>query len=301
MAAYPHLAIQVNPLFIYIFFWMCRKGCFNSVTVDYPHEGHLDLLKGFSLTAPKPIAHHDISDWLRDAIRGGTFKPGDTIPSEAELCVKFDAARGTVRQAVATLRAEGLVSSGQGRRSRVLEQFPSQSFDDNISFSQWCHSSGITPGQKTQFVTRTFAGEELAEDFGIQADDPVVSVFRLRLMDGAPAMVERLNYPLEFGQHVLSFDPDSGSIYQRLIDCGVDIDYAIRTIDAMGATPEDAKLLQVPEGTPLLRVRRRAFTSSGKPIESSDDRYLFDKARFTVTSSRSNPVPMSMVSSPRTQ
>lgn len=241
--------------------------------------------------------HHDIAAWLREAIRNGVFEPGDPIPSEAELCTQFDSARGTVRQAIATLRSEGLLSSGQGRRSRVLEQIPSQSFDGVISFSQWCRSSGIRPGQRTQTVTRTFAGEELAEDFGIAASDPVVSVYRLRLMDDVPAMVERLNYPFDVGRHVMSFDPDSGSIYDHLIECGVDIDHAIRTIDAMGATAEDAQLLGVSEGTPLLRVRRRAFTSDGKPIESSDDRYLFDKARFTVTTSRSNPVPLSMVSS----
>lgn len=249
------------------------------------------------MSAPGQTTHHDIAAWLRNEIRNGSYKPGDPIPSESQLCTQFDTARGTVRQAIASLRAEGLISSGQGRRSRVLEQFPSQSFDGVISFSQWCRASGITPGQRTQSVTRTFAGVELAEDFGIAADDPVVSVYRLRLMDEVPAMVERLNYPIEVGRHVMSFDPDSGSIYDHLIECGVDIDHAIRTIDAMGATTEDAKLLGVATGTPLLRVRRRAFTSDGKPIESSDDRYLFDKARFTVTSSRSNPINFSMVSS----
>nr|VDG63090.1 GentR family transcriptional regulator [Streptococcus thermophilus] len=248
------------------------------------------------MAAPKQATHQDIAAWLRESIRNGTYKAGDTIPSESELCAKFNSARGTVRQAVSLLRTEGLISSGQGRRSRVLAEFPSQSFDGVVSYSQWCRASGITPGQKTQSVTRTFAGEAFAEDFGIEPTDPIVQVFRLRLMDGVPAMVERLTYPFEIGRLVLQFDPDSGSIYDHLIESGVDIDTALRTIDAMGAPKEDADLLQVPEGTPLLRVRRKAFTSTGRPIESSDDRYLFDKARFAVTTSRSNPIPLSMLS-----
>ncbi|AWB84488.1 GntR family transcriptional regulator [Corynebacterium liangguodongii] len=251
------------------------------------------------MSAAHPVTHHDIAMFLREKIRSGALQPGDAIPSEATLCAQFGSARGTVRQAVATLRAEGVISSGQGRRSRVVQRIASQSFDDVVSFSQWCRSNGIEPGQRTQSVTRGFAGAQLAEDFHIGQDDPVVSVHRLRLMDGAPAMVERLNYPLHVGKHVLSFDPDTGSIYEQLIANGVDIDHALRVIDAIEAPEEDATLLGVTPGTPLLRVRRKAFTASGSPIESSDDRYLFTKASFAVTSSRSNPQNVSMVSTPR--
>lgn len=240
--------------------------------------------------------YEEIAAHLRSAIREGSYSPGDALPSEAELRRQFGTSRGTVRQAMSLLRNEGLVSSGQGRRSRVLDTVPTQPFDGVISFSQWCHNSGITPGQQTQWVTRRPADAALAAALDLPARAPVVSVFRLRLMDGEPAMVERLNYPLETGQHVLSFDPDSGSIYQRLIDSGVDIHYATRTIDAVGADAEDAALLEVPAGTPLLRVRRRAFTSGGTPIESSDDRYLPDRASFTLNSTRNTPTALAMIS-----
>ncbi|HJD78179.1 MAG TPA: GntR family transcriptional regulator [Corynebacterium pollutisoli] len=240
--------------------------------------------------------YEEIAAHLRSAIREGRLTPGDPLPSESELCRQFSSARGTVRQAVGLLRTEGLISSGQGRRSRVLDTVPTQSFDNIFSFSQWCTNSGIVPGQETQWVTKKPADAALAAALDIGDRDPVVSVFRLRLMDGEPAMVERLNYPWEFGRHVLSFDTDSGSIYQHLMDSGVDIDTATRTIDSIGATAEDAELLRVPEGTPLLRVRRRAFTTDGTPIESSDDRYLHTKASFTLNSTRNSPSGLSMIS-----
>lgn len=240
--------------------------------------------------------HQEIAAHLRKRIRSGELAPGAAIPSESELCQQFDCARGTIRQAIATLRNEGLVSSGQGRRTRVLDTVPTQSFDGVISFSQWCHNSGIEPGQRTQWVTRHPADPELAAHLELGDNEQVVSVYRLRLMDGEPAMVERLNYPLEVGKHVLTFDTDSGSIYHRLISSGVDISYATRTIDAVPADPEDAALLQVEVGTPLLRVRRRAFTLDGVPVEASDDRYLSNMANFTLTTIRGNPSPISLVS-----
>lgn len=233
---------------------------------------------------------------LRQLIKNGTLAPGAAVPSEAELCRQFDCARGTVRQAITALRNEGLVSSGQGRRTRVLDTVPTQSFDGVVSFSQWCHSSGIEPGQQTQYVMRQPASAQLATQLELQPGSQVVSVYRLRLMDGAPAMVERLNYPLEVGKHILTFDPDSGSIYERLLESGVDISYATRTIDAIPAEKDDAELLGVEPGTPLLRVRRRAYTLDGTPVEASDDRYIGTMANFTLTATRGNPAPASMVS-----
>ncbi len=244
----------------------------------------------------QPQRYAEIAAYLRSQITSGELSPGDELPSEKELCRQFDTARGTVRQAVAVLRQEGMVSSGQGRRSRVLDTVPTQSFEDNLSFTQWCTASGVQPGQQTQWVTRQKADAHMAMLLDQPQDATIVSVLRLRLMDGAPAMVERLNYPLEVGIHVLTFDTDSGSIYQRLRDCGVDIDSATRTIDAVPAESTDAELLGVPEGTPLLRVRRRAFAPDGKTLEASDDRYLFDRASVTITSTRATPSSLTLVS-----
>ncbi|AGN19816.1 hypothetical protein J433_14432 [Corynebacterium glutamicum MT] len=248
------------------------------------------------MPATTPQHHETIANALRKSIRDREFKTGDSIPSEAELCRRFNTSRGPVRQAIATLRAEGLLSSSRGRRSVVLDNVPTQSFDGVISFSQWCKNSGIEPGQITQRVTRQPADAKLAASLEIAPGDPVVSVYRLRLMDNEPAMIERLNYPLQFGKIVLAFDTDSGSIYQELIDQGVDINNATRTIDAIAAVAEDAKLLGVPEGSPLLRVRRRAFTVDGTPIESSEDCYLPAKASFTLNTAREQPSPLTMVS-----
>lgn len=238
--------------------------------------------------------HQEIASQLRKAIRDGSLPPGAAIPSEAELVREFGVARGTIRQAIATLRTEGLVSSGQGRRTRVLDTVPTLSFDEAISFTQWCQNSGVEPGQRTQWVTRRPAGPELAAHLEIASSDQIVSVLRLRLMDDEPAMVERLNYPLDVGTHILTFDTDSGSIYRHLLDVGVDIAYATRTIDAVPASEEDAKLLKVNSGVPLLRVRRRAFTLAGRPIEASDDRYLASMASFSVTTARGSASPVAL-------
>lgn len=110
---------------------------------------------------------------LRKQIENGSLPPGAAIPSEAELCQQFDCARGTIRQAITALRNEGLVSSGQGRRTRVLDTVPTQYFDAVLSFTQWCHASGIEPGQQTQYVMRRLADAELAALLEIPEGTPI--------------------------------------------------------------------------------------------------------------------------------
>lgn len=236
-----------------------------------------------------------IVTYLRREIASGHLGPGQSVPSESELCARFETSRGPVRQALGILRDEGLISSGRGRRSVVLETVPVQPFDVALSFTQWCREVGMEPGQRTESMTRSWATRAQADSLEIDPGDPVVQLLRLRSADGVPIMLERLCYPYEVGRHVLSFDPDSGSVYERLMASGVDIHHATRILDAVGADEDDSRLLGVDPGAPLMRLRRRAFTIDGRPIEWSDDRYLPRHAQFASTAVRGAANGLSML------
>ena len=87
--------------------------------------------------------HKKIADYLRGLIKDESIKAGDFLPSEAELCEKFNSSRGPVRQAIASLRAEGLVSSGRGRRSVVLGSFTGENFEVTVRHSDEPDLAGI--------------------------------------------------------------------------------------------------------------------------------------------------------------
>jgi len=55
-----------------------------------------------------------VSDQLRQAILAGDFQPGDKLPSEAGLTQRFDVSRTVIREAIASLRADGLVEARHG-------------------------------------------------------------------------------------------------------------------------------------------------------------------------------------------
>lgn len=59
-----------------------------------------------------------VYDTVRNKITVGDLRPGDRVPAELALARWFGYSRATVRRALTTLAAEGLISSGGGSRGR---------------------------------------------------------------------------------------------------------------------------------------------------------------------------------------
>lgn len=234
--------------------------------------------------------HRNVLAELRLRIVSGRYAIGDALPSEASLCAEFDVSRGTVRQALGVLRAEGLVGGGQGRPPVVRSRAVPQPFETFLSFSRWAHDQGRTPGQRTVEVARRGVSGVAADALGLEEGVPVVELLRLRLLDGEPAMIERGTFVEDVGRFIFAFDPDSGSIYDHLIAHGADLHAARHVIDAVAADETDADLLDVPAGTPLLRERRTTRDAGGRAVEYSEDRYLPELAAFTVDNTQDSSI-----------
>lgn len=226
--------------------------------------------------------HQRLTDEIRARITSGSWPEGFRVPSEAELCREFDASRGTVRQALSSLRNEGLILGGRGKQPTVGRAALSQPFTTFMSFTEWAGSIGRTPGQRTREIARRPASPDVANHLGIQPGDQVVEILRLRLLGDLPAMVERTSFVLDVGRLLFDFDTDSGSIFSYLKGEGVDLSRGRHTIDAVAADELDVELLGVGLGSPLLRERRVTSTLSGQPLEFSDDRYIPGLTNFTI-------------------
>lgn len=228
------------------------------------------------------VLHRDLADVLRARILSGEFAVGEALPSEAKLCAQFGTSRGTVRQALASLRAEGLIGGGRGAPPVVRSRQMAQSFDTLMSFTRWALMSGRTPGQRTAEITRMPAPADIADALHIDPGDPIVRLLRLRLLDGEPAMLERTHFPFDLAGFLLTADLDGNSVYATLTEHGLAPATATHVFDAVGADETDVNFLGISPGAPLLRERRHACLESGLILEYSDDRYRPDLVTFTV-------------------
>ncbi|KUN83694.1 GntR family transcriptional regulator [Streptomyces bungoensis] len=230
--------------------------------------------------------HEEIAEELRQAIDHEQYTVGARLPSEAELAARYGVSRGTVRQAVAALTAEGLIGSRQGARRVVLASRRSQSFAELRSFAQWARGMGRTASGTVISSERRRATAEDTVRLHLPDGAEVLYVLRVRGLDGERVLLERTVYADWIAPAVERIEPDCASVTQRLYeDTGLVFSYGEHLIDAVAAGTRDAELLGLRRGSPLLRVRRVTTTRTGRPVEWSDDRYRPGSVSFSVHNS----------------
>ena len=238
------------------------------------------------VTPDSGVAYRRVADQIRAAIGPGRpFPPGANLPSESELMKLHGVSRGTIRQTYAQLQHEGIISSRRGSRRVVVDGPRLQRFERLLSFSLWGRSIGEQPSARLiRLVKRPATGEEQRE-LGLPAEATVFHLLRLRLLSGRPTMVERASYPEDLGRIIADMNTDSVSITETLTEHGYLFARASHCIDALAASTEDATLLGVRRGSPLLRARRLTTDPAGRALEWSDDRYRADSVAFSIANS----------------
>ncbi|MFI9646835.1 GntR family transcriptional regulator [Streptomyces sp. NPDC052040] len=233
--------------------------------------------------------HEEIADALRRAIDREEYTVGSLLPTESDLAAHYGVSRGTVRQAVAALTAEGLIGSRQGARRVVLASRRSQSFAELRSFAQWARAMGREATGRVVAQGYRPATQEDAVRLHLPERTPVLHVLRVRGLDGEPVLLERTVYADWISPAAEAVEPDCPSVTQRLFEqTGLVFAYGEHLIDAVAAGAQDAELLGVRRAGPLLRVRRVTTTREGRPVEWSDDRYRSDAVSFSVHNSIGN-------------
>jgi GntR family transcriptional regulator len=230
--------------------------------------------------------HEHVAAVLRQRITRQEYQIGDSLPAESVLCAEFDVSRGPVRQALATLKNEGLIRVSRGKPAIVRSHDVRQTLDTFTPFTQWAERNGRTAGSRTLEVSRRRASETAAGALGLTPDDFVVEVLRVRLLDGEPAMIERSTFIDSVGSLLFEFDTDSGSITDYLTDRGVRFEAMEHVLDAVAAVDVDAENLHIERGSPLLRERRTSRDQHGVAFEYADDRYRPDVVAFSIVNAR---------------
>lgn len=213
--------------------------------------------------------YRQIKDFLIRSLQDGEWGPGDAIPSEGELALRFNVSQGTVRKAIDEMASENLLVRRQGKGTFVATH------DDPRSFYRFLR---LVPdsGKPTQAASDPFycaqveASPDVATVFGIKPGDPVVMVKRLLRFAGEPVVFDEIYLLAElFGNLTLEgLRRGERSLYSLFeADYGVRMIHAEEHLRAVAADQKSAELLGVACGEPLLLVERTAYTYGNKPVE----------------------------------
>lgn len=225
----------------------------------------------------------DVATGIRSSLNSGEYKPGDTLPTEAELAGQYRVSRDTVRRALGKLTQQGLLTPGRGRLGRQVRTSQPLTFfavksesTDRITerrakgVDAWVADAadqGRRAGQEIS-VAIDQASHEVATRLDIPEGDLVVVRRRLRTIDGVPHNLNDTYYPRDIAEGTPIMHP--ADVPQGTIALMRDLGYVQvqfrDDLETRMPAPDEAERLNVPPGVPVLVQYRTGYTTE-RPVK----------------------------------
>lgn len=241
-----------------------------------------DVLRRRRISAPRKFLYAHVSRQLRQRILDGVYAPGTRVPTEAEFVREFGVSAITIRRAMRDLTMEGLLIGRQGlgvfvadhqRIVRAVGTHLRASLADEI------RRSGAAAGVKAMSSVLVPAPHVVADRLGLRTGTVVYRHEKLLLADHEPIGFDVTYLPRKIGDPVR--EAISGEfIVDVLRDRGVAMDHIDYEFQGGVTSEEEAAVLGVPVGFPLLVVNYIVIGPEGRPIvtgrnASRSDRFTY--------------------------
>ena len=196
---------------------------------------------------------------LLDLINSGTLRPGDRLGTERELAARLSVSRSTLRQVLAVLAEGGVVRRVPGRAGGTFVAHAKVDRDLSVivGLPEYLRRQGFVAGTQVLSATMSGADDIAAHNLAVPAGSLLIDIARIRLADGIPISLERVQLPAELFPGLLEL-PLGGSIYDLL-----DSHYDIR--------PDEV----------VEHLELASATSAGVPFEFSHDLFRADRTCVT--------------------
>ncbi len=222
--------------------------------------------------------YHQLYEILHEKILLKGWKPGDRLPTEAELVESHGISRITVRKVLDMLVKEGLIYRQAGRGTFVAPMTLEHGLSHIISFTEDMQRRGFTVTTRVLFSGLVPAADSIAERLNIRPGEELARLERLRLADGEPMCIENSHFVHKYCRGILEHDFSVNSLRQiKIQEYGIRWIRARQTIRAISAAPETADLLDIGKGSPLLLFERVSFSQDNIPVEFLQAYYRADR------------------------
>lgn len=199
----------------------------------------------------------------------GEWRPGDKLPNEFELAARYGVSQGTMRKALDELTAQGLLVREQGRGTFVATHNPENVF---FYFFHLVGRDGSRPMSTSRVVSLSVdqATRVEKEKLQLKRNNRVIRIDRVRELSGRPCIVERIVVSAKRFPGLAKMAPDRiPNIFYTYYEheYGVTVFQAEERLRADLAGEQEAELLGVAPGHPVLEIDRVALGIDRKPVE----------------------------------
>jgi GntR family transcriptional regulator len=233
--------------------------------------------------SPVPL-YIQIEEELRGQIEGGDLGPLAQVPSETELADRFGVSRMTARKALDRLVGDGMLFRQPGKGTFVAPLKMAHGASQGLSFSAAMRGQGLACRTEVLEAGLVRAPSAVARGLAVPGGSQVVFLRRLRWVEDVPSAIHLAYLP---GRLSALLDADlTGSLAELMASVGARVERSEDRVEAIAATGEEAELLQLDPGAPLVFIRGVAFSATNEPVRYSEALYPGGRWTFTLEATR---------------
>ena len=232
--------------------------------------------------------YFQLASIIKQKIDEGEWQARSPIPSERQLEVLYGVSRTTTREAIDNLVKQGYLYREHGRGTFVSPPKLQKGLMELTSFSEDLLKRGIRPGQIIRDISTMVPPLTILQKLELPSGTPVLRLERIRLGNDIPIGLQTSYLALAKGQTITAADlQEYGSLYRILQEKYLIIpSEADETLEVTVATPEEATLLQIKNGAPLLLSERVLFAQNRRPVEYVKILYRGDRYQYVARLTR---------------
>ena len=192
----------------------------------------------------------------------------DKLPSERDMCVMWGFSRSTLRSAIQRLIEEGVLYSRRGSGTFVSPPKLTRNLQDIEGFSSVARSAGYSVSSRVVHLGVREANKQIAQNMHLTLGHKVIEIIRVRLLDQVPVLLETIYLDALRCKGIEEYDLSNVSLYDILENkYGIRITQGMEKLNVTYTDKEEAKLLGIPEGTPVIYQTGVVVDDNGVPVE----------------------------------
>lgn len=206
---------------------------------------------------------------LLQKIESGIYKHGDYIPSEQKLCESFGVSRTTIRMTINSLIEDGYMTIVRGKGTKITSTKLRCNMSNVMSFTDALNQQGMKTSLQEVTVQKVKPSADVADKLGIQRDEWIYEIYRVRTADDEPISIHYSYIPCKYlpGYNQEIFN-EVQSLYRLLEEhYNIQIQVSEDNISALKATKEVARILKLNPNDPILFIERSAYDVNDRIIE----------------------------------
>ena len=233
-------------------------------------------------TSAKPL-YAQMEELIRENLETGKWAPGSIIASENELSREHGISRMTVRNVITKLVQEGLLFRIPGKGTYVAEPKIVAKSLSYAGIREQLEQMGYEVSTKLLDITCTKGTKEMCDRFGVGQNSLFYVIRRLRYIKAEPLSVHTSYIPISLCPGLEKLDLVSEQLCKVLSkEYGLNRNRTQETLESVAATKEDAKILNISPGHPLLLLHDTIMEENGKPFEYASVLFRGEKIKLKL-------------------